>query len=385
MLLPLPQYYRGSMPNVGIDASMLGTSRTGIGNYVFNMLVRYRRVRPDTALYLYSNAKVNDDARAFGECFDDVYSPVRKGPLWLSTGLRALLEKHRIEVFWGGNGYLPLAAPRGMRRVVTIHDFVYRHAGQTLPRISLWSRRLLQPLAIRQADAVIAVSQSTAHEIRAHHGRAADAVLEPPIDPSYRPATADAVAAVLRRYDLPPRFLLTIGTLEPRKNIVALLSAYVRVREAGIELPPLVLAGKVGWQSDDIRATVDGAVARGFARFLGYVPLDHMPALYSAAEAFLFLPLYEGFGMPAREALLCGTPVIGSDIPAIREATGGLARLIPPDRASIEQLLRDYASTGAPARRTWAADLDEPPDAAAERFAAVLESGGAGRRAALRA
>jgi glycosyltransferase involved in cell wall biosynthesis len=360
------------MPNVGIDASMLVSERTGIGNYVFNLLVRYRRVRPDTPLFLFSNGRVSDDARAFGECFDNVPAPVRKGPLWLSAGLPPLLKKLRIDVFWGGNGYLPLVVPRGVTRVVTIHDFVYRQVGHTLPRVSLWSRRVLQPLAIRQADAVMCVSESTADELRAQFGRAADAVLEPPIDPHYRPATAEAVRQVRRRYDLPERFLLTIGTLEPRKNLVALLSAYARVREAGVALPPLVLAGKPGWLGD-IRATVEAAVARGDARFLGYVPLELMPALYSAAEAFVFLPLYEGFGMPAREALLCGTPVIASDIPALREATRGLARLVPPDEASIERVLRDYAAAEPPPRCAWPAHLDEPPDLAAERFAAVLE------------
>jgi glycosyltransferase involved in cell wall biosynthesis len=200
-------------------------------------------------------------------------------------------------------------------------------------------------------------------------------VLEPPIDPVYRPAAPAAVDAVRRRYDLPARFLLTIGTLEPRKNVVALLSAYARARDAGANLPPLVLAGKLGWLSEDIRATLDAAAARGFARFLDYVPLELMPALYSAAEAFLFLPLYEGYGMPAREALLCGTPVIASDIAALREATGGLARLIAPDGDSIERMFRDYASAGPPPRPALRAPTDEAAHAAAERFAAVLAPG----------
>ncbi|HEX7235974.1 MAG TPA: glycosyltransferase family 1 protein, partial [Gammaproteobacteria bacterium] len=348
-------------------------NRTGIGNYVFNFLVRYRRARPNTRVFLFSNGRVSDEARAFGDCFENIFSPLRKGPLWLSAGLPPLLRKLGIDAFWGGNGYLPAFAPRGMRRVVTIHDFVYRHAGHTLPRTSLWSRSLLQPLAIRQADAVVCVSHSTAAELRARHGRAADAVLEPPIDPIYRRASAEAVDSLRRRYELPERFLLTIGTLEPRKNIVALLAAYVSARESGAELPVLVLAGKLGWLSDDIRATVDAAAVRGFARFLDYVPLELMPALYTAAEAFLFLPLYEGFGMPAREALLCGTPVIASDIAAVREATAGLARLVTPDRTAIEQMLRDYASTGPPERRVWPAPAEDAAHAAAERFAAMLE------------
>jgi glycosyltransferase involved in cell wall biosynthesis len=371
--------------NVGIDASMLVRARTGVGNYVFNLLERYSSARPASALVLFSNTRVSDDARGFGECVDNVYAPARKGPLWMSTGLPPLLRKHRIDVFWGGNGFLPAVVPRGLARVVTIHDFVYRHAADTLPRISLWARRVLQPLAIRQADAVLCVSHSTAAELRGGFGRTPDAVVEPLIDPIYRPATREEIDAVSLRYALPSRFLLTIGTLEPRKNIVTVLRAYARVRDSGIALPPLVLAGKRGWLGDDIRSIVEGSIERGFARFLDYVPLELMPALYSAAETFLFLPLYEGFGMPPCEALRCGTPVIAADIPALREATRGLARLVPPDQLHIENVLRDYSVNGPTPRCHWPDDLTESPDVAAQRFAAVLERAVARDTAAPRA
>src|SRR5262249_45689967 len=233
--------------------------------------------------------------------------------------------------------------------------------------------------------AVLCVSHSTAAELRAGFGRTSDAVVEPLIDPTYRPATRAAIDEVSRRYALPPRFLLTIGTLEPRKNIVTVLRAYARVRENGMALPPLVLAGKRGWLGDDIRSIVESAVERGFARFLDYVPLELMPALYSAAEVFLFLPRYEGFGMPPCEALRCGTPVIASDIPALREATRGLARLVPPDQQHIEKVLRDYAVSGPMGRCQWPDDLAESPDVAAQRFAAVLDSAVARDTAAPRA
>ncbi|HEY8519623.1 MAG TPA: glycosyltransferase family 1 protein [Gammaproteobacteria bacterium] len=332
------------MFKLGVDASVLNRERTGVGNYVFNLLTRYRRVRPETSLYLFSNDRVDAEAATLGECIEHVPSPLKKGPLWLSTGLPPLLEKCGVDVFWGGNGYLPLRVPNGVRRVVTIHDLVYLHAAHTLPAVSRWSRRLLQPLAVRHADAVVCVSQSTADEVHRRYGRSADAVLEPLMDPSYRPATPDEVRAVRSRYSLPERFLLTLGTMEPRKNLAALLEAYVRARERGADLPLLVLAGKMGWLAQDIAALVESSVRRGFAKFLGYVPLEHMPALYSAAEAFVFVPLYEGFGMPAREALLCGTPVIASDIAALREATRGHALLVPPDERSLEEALLAYAS-----------------------------------------
>ncbi|HEX6999998.1 MAG TPA: glycosyltransferase family 1 protein, partial [Gammaproteobacteria bacterium] len=260
------------MFKLGVDASVLKRERTGVGNYVFNLLTRYRRVRPETSLYLFSNDRVDGEAATLGECIEQVPSPFEKGPLWLSTGLPPLLEKCGVDVFWGGNGYLPLRVPKGVRRVVTIHDLVYLHAAKTLPAVSRWSRRLLQPLAVRQADAVICVSRSTADEVHRRHGRSADAVLEPLMDPSYRPAAPEEIRAVRSRYSLPERYLLTLGTVEPRKNLAALLTAYVRAREAGADLPLLVLAGRMGWLAKDIESLVERSVRRGFAKFLGYVP-----------------------------------------------------------------------------------------------------------------
>jgi glycosyltransferase involved in cell wall biosynthesis len=154
-----------------------------------------------------------------------------------------------------------------------------------------------------------------------------------------------------------------------------------------VPLPPLALAGKIGWLADDVRAQVERGVARGSVRFLDYVPLEAMPALYTGAEAFLFVPLYEGYGMPAREALRCGTPVIASDIPALREATDGTALFAGPDERSIEVALRDFAVRARCPPRPNAAQFAQS-DGAVERFAAVVDAVAARRglgRAARRA
>jgi len=344
---------------------------------VFNLLQQYQRLDTGTELVLFSDRRISEDARAFGECIEHIGPPVRKGPLWMTAGLAPLLRRHGIDVFWGGNGYLPLVAPRSVRRVVTIHDLVYLRAANTTPFVSRWSRRILQPLSVRAADAVICVSRCTARDVRAEYGRSADAILEPQIHPIYRRACAQDVSRLRHRYGLPERFLLTIGTMEPRKNLAALLRAVLEVRQSGYDLPELVMAGKPGWLSEETERLARRAEEAGIARRLGYVPLPDMPALYSAAEAFIFVPLYEGYGMPAREALLCGTPVIASDIPAMHEATGGLACFVAPESVAIARLLREYASGLLRLPRPAADALHHPaPGAAAEQFAALIERTG---------
>jgi glycosyltransferase involved in cell wall biosynthesis len=356
----------------GVDASVLQPVRTGVGNYVFNLLEAYRRTRPDVQITLFSHDEIAQDARGFGKCVEFVGSPIKKGPLWLSSGLLTALRRDPVDVFWGGNGFLPLVAPRGMKRIVTIHDFVYLHAARTIGFVSRTSRRWLQPAAIRQADARICVSHSTAQEMRTLCGREADAIIEPRIDPIYRRAPDDDVTRVRARYDLPPRFLLSVGTLEPRKNVAALLGAHARVRAAGVPVPPLVLAGKTGWLADGIAAAVAEAATTGAVRPLGYVPLEDMPALYTAAETFVFLPLYEGFGMPLREALHCGTPVLASDIGALREAARGAAWLVAPDESSIAAALHDYA-TGARRPPPAPVEIRGSDESGAARFAELVE------------
>ena len=362
---------------LGIDASMLEPVRTGVGNYVFNLLQQYQRLAAPAELYLFSDRAISEDARAFGHCIEHIGPPLKKGPLWMTTGLVPLLRRYRIGVFWGGNGYLPLVVPRSVRRVITVHDLVYLRASTTTPFISRWSRRILQPLSIRVADVVICVSQSTARDVHAEYGRHADAILEPQIHPAYRRVSEDEIRGLRTRYQLPERFLLTIGTVEPRKNLATLLRAYTNVQRMCGTLPMLVMAGKPGWLSHDVEQLARQAEAAGIVRALGYVPLQDMPALYSAAEAFIFVPLYEGYGMPAREALLCGTPVIASDIPAMHEATAGLATFVSPDQASIECILETLARGALPLRRPSADALQNCASrAAAEQFAELIEQVG---------
>ena len=159
--------------------------------------------------------------------------------------------------------------------------------------------------------------------------------------------TQDMLASVVAKYQLPARFFLTLGTLEPRKNLRALLDAYSAARNCarGV-LPALLLAGNAGWLDGEIRAQVDRLTTEGSVRWLGYVPQEDLPALYRACEVFVFVPIYEGFGMPVREALISGAHVLASDIAALREAGGNLPTYVQPDANAIRAaLLRLYGGT----------------------------------------
>jgi glycosyltransferase involved in cell wall biosynthesis len=127
---------------------------------------------------------------------------------------------------------------------------------------------------------------------------------------------------VRQRYELADRFVLYVGTIEPRKNLPKLIEGFARRRNSG-EIPhQLVCAGPYGWLSRDIEDLIDRLQIEQSVRFTGYVPFDDLAALYSLAEMFVFPSLYEGFGLPVIEAMACGTPVITGQVAALTEVGG---------------------------------------------------------------
>lgn len=329
---------------LGVDASMLTPGRAGVGNYVFNLLHELNALPDCPDVVLYSPRDITNDSKAFGECVEYVGPPIKKGPLWLSTGLVPLLKRDRIDVFWGGQGLVPLFPPRGLRTVVTIHDHVERVAPETMVPIGRWVRRIFQPISIKRASAVIAVSNATASEVQRFHRRTVDAVIHPRMDPRFlAPPSSDDLRRVRARHDLPEEFLLTLGTLEPRKNLKALLAAYLRVLSQA-KLPPLLLAGNKGWQDAEIQAMVTQQQEAGTVRWLGYVAQEDLPALYKLSDLFVFVPKYEGFGMPVREALLSGARVLASRDPAVMESGGPWPRYVDATENAIAGALIAYAA-----------------------------------------
>jgi glycosyltransferase involved in cell wall biosynthesis len=229
-------------------------------------------------------------------------------------------------------------------------------------------------MAARTASSVVAISQSTGSEMQRYWGKGPDAVVHPRIDRVFRsPVSAVAVEAAKVKYQLNAPFFFTLGTLEPRKNLRALMTAYADARtKFGAGMPQLILAGNPGWLDGEIRALVDRLTAEGSVRWLGYVPLNDLPALYMACQTFVFVPIYEGFGMPVREALLCGARVLASDIAALREAGGDAPEYVPPDVVSLREALLREAGGESPLRATSAFDLSKVELGSATTFMRVL-------------
>jgi glycosyltransferase involved in cell wall biosynthesis len=235
---------------------------------------------------------------------------------------------------------------RHARSVFTLHDLTFLKFPEVHLPLNRWYSRLMVPRGLRAATAVIAVSDCTKRDAVTAYGLPADRirVIHLGVDARFRPIDPVAVADIRVRYHLPARYILAVGTIEPRKNLTTLLHAYVELREQVPDLD-LVIAGKRGWRAD---AFFDRLRELGLADrvvFPGFVPDDDLPAVYSSAAVLAFPSIYEGFGLPVLEAMACGTPVVCSSTSSLPEIATEAGILVFPEdtRGWVQALHRVVA------------------------------------------
>jgi len=309
-----------SRPHVVLNALALRPGGSGVQTYERELIRALAEV-------LDANMTAIVQSDATGELPRSV-TPLRRS---VSSGVRRAVSGLRgagaCDVFHGLDVDLPFRP--GGRTVSTVHDLSVFDVPHAFSRTRVLGERMLLSSSIRRADAVIAVSNFTADRVRSRFGRECAVIGESPSSDMH-PASQDEIDEVRLSYSLPQRFVLHVGTIEPRKNLGVLARACM-----GAEVR-LVLAGMV-----DKRCTAPaGAMA------VGYVPRPLLRGLYSAATLVAFSPLYEGFGLPAVEAMACGVPVVASRIPALVESLGEAAELVAPEdeeawKESISVLLED--------------------------------------------
>lgn len=220
-----------------------------------------------------------------------------------------------------------------VRSVVTMLDLSFVRMPGSFNR---WNRTYLaamSALTARRCDRIIAISESTRRDI-VHFLKVPSSKVEViycGVDDQFRPLEDRAEVERFRAAKgLPDRFLLYLGTLEPRKNVERLVDAYALLRRDGITSHKLVLAGAKGWLYDRIFARVRELGLMEHVQFASYVPYPELPLWYNAADIFIYPSLYEGFGLPPLEAMACGTPVVTSSVSSLPEVVGAAAVTVDP-------------------------------------------------------
>lgn len=244
---------------------------------------------------------------------------------------RRALRHCQDYLYHGPNFYLP---PFPGRRVATFHDLSPFTWPQCAPpeRVRFMRKELL--LAVDRADAFITDAEFNRQELADYFSIPLDKIHAVPLacGAEFKPRQDWEIHSTLANYGLAPGgYSLYVGTLEPRKNLLNLLSAYEHLPLQLRRRWPLILSGYRGWQSDEIHCAVAVAERQGWARYLGYVPTADLPLLFAGARLFCFPSLYEGFGLPVLEAMSSGVPVVCSNNSSLPEVAGNVALMTAAD------------------------------------------------------
>ena len=215
--------------------------------------------------------------------------------------------------------------------VLTVHDLIYHLLPQHHKRLNYWFLNAAMPLFCRRASALITISENSKRDLVRLYGVAPAKVhvIYEAAAPHFQPQTPERIAAVRARYHLPAQYLLTVGTIEPRKNLERLLDALLILRRGGLDAQ-LVIVGSKGWLTEGFFAKLESLPQREAVHLPGYVADEDLPAVYAGARLTVLASVYEGFGLPVLEGMACGSPVVCSQTSSLPELASTAACYFDP-------------------------------------------------------
>jgi glycosyltransferase involved in cell wall biosynthesis len=323
--------------HIAINAHLLAHTHTfrraGVSNYVEALLTglgaidRHNRYTVYTTRGLGASALQLPPNFAVRPSILPTINPRVRVP-WEQFIAPILLRAAGVDVYHGVLNVMPLLT--NVPSVVTIHDLSPFFFPQTFRRVNRTYTRWAVRVAARRASMLLAVSEFTRSEIVRWLDVPPERVVvtHDAADARFAPPAANELAVFRRRHGLPERFILFLGTLEPRKNLPRLIEAYAQIA-AEVDAP-LLIGGARGWLYDEILARAEELQLGRRLQFIGYIPQEEQHLWYAAATVFAFPSLYEGFGMPPLEAMACGTPVVASNTSSLPEVVGDAGIMVSP-------------------------------------------------------
>ena len=321
----------GTIPVVALDVTVGTTNAAGSGRYTQWLAADLAKLMGDR---LRPVGLPGAGQRKGPKTFRSRLDTLRHDVWWTQAGVKSAARQVRADLLHAPTGLAPMSGREPL--VVTIHDVSVLRFPERFPRwFRMWARLTL-PRVAKHATAIITDSTASCDEIVHFCGVAAERITVVPLGIPPRIAEATnprALERVRKAYGLDAPFVLTVGSLEPRKNLPRLLRAVRELRaEHRTRDLRLVHAGPAGWLGADIADTLRELQLADAVRFLGYVPDDDLPALYALARVTAYPSLYEGFGLPIIEAMASGSPVMTSSVSSMPEVAGKAALLVDPER-----------------------------------------------------
>ncbi|MCX6781689.1 MAG: glycosyltransferase family 1 protein [Candidatus Magasanikbacteria bacterium] len=323
--------------NIGIDIRTLMTApRTGVGEYTFELLNAILTIDRTNQYFLFYNSSRDvsdniphwqyDNVKIIGSHTPNKFFNASLA-LFGRPRLDRLVDKKSIDYWFAPNlNFTALSAKT--KYILTVHDLSFQFFPEFSTGKQYWWHKAVHPRKqCERANLIITPSENTKYDIMDYYHIAPEKIRV--IYPGIKQGEGASITKeILQKYNLPEKFILFLGTIEPRKNITGLIDAFEKYSGDCT----LVIAGASGWKNESIFIRMRTSKCRSRVKFIGFIAPEDKFALYSAAQIFVYPSLYEGFGFPVLEAMAAGTPVITSNRSSLPEIAGSAAYLVDPAR-----------------------------------------------------
>lgn len=315
---------------IAVDAHSLGTRMTGNEAYVLNLMCALARVDTQHQYHIMTASPEAVPAEVSHAPHMRVHRLIsNSAALRIPLLLPELVRRSRAAIL-----HVTYVAPPVLScpTVVTIHDISYEIFPEFFSQRDRWALGALVPFSARRAAKVIAISEHTRRDLVRIYGLPEDkvAVTYLAAASQFHPVKSAQVEAVRLKYGLRAPYILALGNVQPRKNLVRLMQAFALLCQSQSIAHSLAVVGQAQWRSSEVFSAIRKHGLEERVLFTGYVPGEDLPALYAGAELFVMPSLYEGFGLPILEAMACGTAVVCSNASALPEVAGQAALLVDP-------------------------------------------------------
>ena len=326
------------MLRIGFDAKRLFNNTTGLGNYSRTLVSKLKTVYPENKYLLYTPKIVRTSQTEPFLTGDYIIKKPESMPgwLWRSAYLVQLIKQDKLDIYHGLSHELPIGIDKtSICSVVTIHDIIYKFHPEDFP---LFDRKIYDykfRYACEKSNRIIAISESTKTDIMLHYGVEEDkiSVIYQTCNDAFKQSiTEEQIEQTLNQYHLPEQFLLYVGTINQRKNLLSVVQAMHQLGDK-VKIPLLVVGNGKQYKQTIVdyikKHNLESKIV-----FAPYIQNTDLPAIYHRAKIFIFPSRYEGFGIPIIEALYSRTPVITSRLSSLPEAAGPGAHYIDVDDPS---------------------------------------------------
>jgi glycosyltransferase involved in cell wall biosynthesis len=325
---------------IGIDIRLIGKKRTGDEVVFFNLVRSFAQIDTDHNFKLFTDItdpevlkEISRNLGIVGKKNFEIISLATKNKFtWNFWTLQKYLKKNPVDIYH--TQYItPFFVPRSVKIVTIIHDISFNFFPQYIKKSDLFFLKTLIPLSLKRADKIVGVSEFTCNEIKNYYKIDADKVecITNAVSDDFlaQEITLERKKEVKDKYKLPDKFILYVGTLQPRKNIAQLIEAFARIKGRVGDVKLVICGNKQAHNFDSkINLALEKHNLLGEISFPGFIEENDKAAVFSLAHIFVFPSLYEGFGIPVLEAMSQGVPVLCNDIGSLREIAGEAALFV---------------------------------------------------------